>query len=201
MNKIDFIELATFCVNRYKESHNSNNNSYVGTLYVAILEDNQVLCSKTPHILTNAEKCILVHQRDQLALSNYYYWYNIEFIDENGCVYDGNLGNGYSLGVSAWGTYANQIMSLDYNNSHLFWCKPPFENCIAKIWGLYIRLKEISSAKEVELVANLFRKDEKILELEKDLEEFRFSNKLLEQERDQYKDLLDEIKQIIEQKL
>ena len=43
----------------------------------------------------------------------------------------------------------------------------------------------------------LFKKDEKILELEKEREDFRFSNRLLEQEREQYRDLLDEIRQIV----
>jgi len=194
MDKINFVELATYCANRYRESHNTTNDSYAGTLYVAIMEDNKVLCSKTPHILRNAKRCILVHQRDQLAVTNYYLWYFVEYIDDNGCVSNGNLGDGFSMGVSPWGGFANQIMSLDYNNSHLFWCKSPFENHMAKIWGLYIRLKEIKSPKEIELAAELFLKDEKILELENKIEDFTFANQLLKQERDQYKELLDEIK-------
>ena len=40
----------------------------------------------------------------------------------------------------------------------------------------------------------LFQKDEKIIELEKQIEDFKFTNHLLEKERDQYKELLDEIK-------
>lgn len=197
MDKIDFVELATYCANKYRESHNTSNNSYAGTLYVAILEDNQVLCSRTPHVLKNAEKCILVHQRDQLAISNYYYWYNIEYIDENGCVSNGNLGNDFSIEVTAWGQYSNQIMSLDYNSSHLFWCRPPFEDHMPKVWELYTRLKDVTTEKEIKLIADLFRKDEKILELEKEIEDFKFTNHLLEQERNQYKELLDEIKEAL----
>ena len=198
MDKIDFIELATFCVNRYKESHNTSSNSYAGSLYVAILEDNQVLCSRTPHILKNATKCILVHQRSELAVSNYYFWYNVEFIDENGCVFDGNLGNGFKLDVSAWGQFSNQMMSLLYNQSSLYWCRPPFEDHISKVWEIYSRLKDFSTEKEINLTAELIRKDEKILELEKEVEDFTFTNQLLKQERDQYKELLDEIKEMVE---
>lgn len=196
MDKIDFIELATYCTNKYRESHNTNNNSYAGTLYVAILEDNQVLCSKTPHVLKNAEKCILVHQRDQLAVSNYY-WYNIDYINDNGCVFNGNLGDGFSIEVSAWGSFSNQIMSLDYNGSHLFWCRPPFEDHMPKVWELYTRLKDVPAEKEIKLIAELFRKDENILELEKKVEDFTFTNQLLKQERDQYKELLEDIRIII----
>lgn len=194
MDRIDFVELASYCTNKYRESHNTNSNSYAGTLYVAILENNQVLCSRTPHVLKNAEKCILVHQRDQLAVSNYYYWYNIDYIDENGCVSNGNLGDGFSIDVSAWGSFSNQIMSLDYNGSHLFWCGVPFEDHMPKVWELYTRLKDIPAEKEIKLIADLFRKDEKILDLEKEIEDFKFTNHLLEQERNQYRELLDEIK-------
>jgi hypothetical protein len=200
MEKIDFFELATYCTNKYRESHNTNNNSYAGTLYVAILEDNQVMCSKTPHILRNCVKCILVHRRDTLAQTNSYYWYNVEVIDENGCIYDGNLGNGYSIEVNAWGQYSNQIMSLDYNSSHLFWCRPPFEDHMPKVWELYTRLKDVPTEKEIKLIADLFRKDEKILELEKEIEDFKFTNLLLEQERNQYKEMLDEIRDVVKNK-
>lgn len=197
MDKIDFVELATFCVNRYNESHNTSSNRYAGTLYVGISEDNHVMCSITPHILRNCVKSILVHRRDTLAQTNSYYWYDIEFIDENGCVSDGNLGNGYSISVHAWGQYSNQIMSLDYNNSHMFWCRPPFEDHMPKVWELYTRLKDVPTEKEIKLIADLFRKDEKILELEKEIEDFKFTNHLLEQERNQYKELLDEIKEAL----
>ena len=148
--------------------------------------------------MKNATKCILVHQRSELAVSNYYFWYNVEFIDENGCVFDGNLGNGFKLDVSAWGQFSNQMMSLLYNQSSLYWCRPPFEDHIAKVWEIYSRLKDFSTEKEINLTAELIRKDEKILELEKEVEDFTFTNQLLKQERDQYKELLDEIKEMVE---
>ena len=64
------------------------------------------------------------------------------------------------------------------------------------MWELYTRLKEVSLSKEIELISDLFRKDEQVLTLEKEIEDFKFSNNLLKQERDQYKELLDEIKEI-----
>ena len=68
---------------------------------------------------------------------------------------------------------------------------------MAKVWQLYSRVRGIESANEIKLIAELFKKNEKILELEKEIEDFRFSNRLLEQEREQYRDLLDEIRQIV----
>jgi len=58
----------------------------------------------------------------------------------------------------------------------------------------------VKSEKEIELIVKLFNKDETILELEKEIEDFTFLNKLLKQERDQYKDLLKEIGDIIKNK-
>ena len=197
MNKVDFIELANYCVNRYKESHTSQGERYEGTLYAAISEGNNILCSTTPHILGNAKECILIHQRSQVAISNWYSWYFVEYINSEGCVCGGNLGNGFTLNITAWGSFSNQVMSLDYNETHLYWCDTPWGASLPKVWKLYNRIKDVKSENEIELIVKLFNRDETILELEKEIEDFSFSNNLLKQERDQYKDLLKEIGDII----
>ena len=141
MDKIDFVELATFCVNRYKETHTGSGERYEGTLYAAIFDNNEVRCSTTPHILRNAEQCILIHHRSQIAISNWYSWYFVEYINTEGCVCGSYLDNGYSLDINAWGSFANQVMSLDYNGSHLYWCDAPWDLHLPQIWELYNRIK------------------------------------------------------------
>ena len=200
MDKIDFVELATFCVNRYKETHTGSGERYEGTLYAAIFDNNEVRCSTTPHILRNAEQCILIHHRSQIAISNWYSWYFVEYINTEGCVCGSNLDNGYSLDINAWGSFANQVMSLDYNGSHLYWCDAPWDLHLPQIWELYNRIKNVKSEKEINLIEDLFSKDEKILKLEKEIENFTFSNHLLMQERDQFRNLLKEIRDIVENK-
>jgi hypothetical protein len=69
---------------------------------------------------------------------------------------------------------------------------------IQKVWELYTKIKDIPTESERNLVIDLFKKDEKILELEKKVEDFTFTNQLLKQERDQYKELLDKIKEMVE---
>lgn len=190
----NFIELASYCVNRHKNSLNQEYQHYIDTLFVAISHDNTVKCSTTPHILQNAELCLLVHHITERAISNWYSWYKVENIDKEGCVYAGTLEKGFSLVVKAWNGYANQMMSLYYGDKHLYWCKAPWELHIPKIWELYSKLVTVESSKEKELIAELFRKDETILNLEREVENYRFTEELLKQERDQYKCLLDEIK-------
>ena len=197
MSEIDFIELATFCVNRYRDSLTGPRVRYMDTLFVAIVEGNRVLCSKTPHILRDAGECILIHQRSEKAVTNWYSWYKVEYIDGEGCVFDGNLGEKFSLYIVSINSFSNQRMQLSYDNRVIYSCRRPWEDHMAKVWQLYSRVRGIESANEIKLIADLFKKDEKILELEKEIEDFRFSNRLLEQEREQYRDLLDEIRQIV----
>ncbi len=198
MEKVDFIELAEYCVNRYKEAHNSKSDSYQNTLYIAIMDDNRVLLSSTPHILRSAKKCLLIHQRSQLAISNYYSWYKVEYINEDGCIQGENLGDGFTIKIDAWGGFANQVMSLDYEGEHLYWCETPWTDNVPKIWELYTRVKKAKSKDEIELISELYRKDETILKLEREVEGFKFKEHLLKKQRDQYKELLKEIKDMVE---
>ena len=154
--------------------------------------------STTPHILCNAEQCILIHHRSQVAISNWYSWYFVEYINKEGCVCDGDLENGFKLKIEAWGSFSNQVMSLSYGNDNLnlYWCKAPFDKGIQKAWDLYSKLKEIKVLSEIKLIADLFKKNEEIFELEKKVDDFTFTNHLLEQERNQYQKMLDEIKSV-----
>lgn len=195
MDKIDFIELATYSTERYKESHNHNDARYIYTLYVAIDENNNVKYSKTPHILKEAVQCLLIHHKQiKSEKVNWYSWDDVEYIDKEGCVLERNLGNKFDLQ-----TYASaSVMALSYNGQELYSCYTPWEDNIGKIWSLYCEVKDLESSNEIRLVASLFRKDENILELKKEIENYKFTEHLLEQERVQYKELLDEIKRMVE---
>lgn len=188
MGKTDFKGLASLCVQKYKDSLDNERERYVDTLFVAITEKDDVLCSKIPSILEQASKCVLIHQKKQLAVTNWYSWYKVDYVDGNGCVTDGNLGQGFELSISSRDTFANQVMSL---------CRRPWEDNMAKVWKLYSMTKKMETDKEIELTARLFRSDEKILEMEREIASHEFTNHLLEQERDQYKSLLDEIKKMV----
>lgn len=197
MGKIDFIELANICVNRQKDLLDQNVARYLGTLYVAILPTNKALCSKLPQILDKAVKCILIHERKEKAVTNWHLWYKIDYINEEGCVSDGNLGDGFNLSINPTGSFLNQILSLETKGYTVYRCNKPWEDHIGKIWNIYSKLKEIKTEKEKGLAIELFWKDEKILELEKENTNFKFANQLLKQERDMYKELLDEIKHLL----
>jgi hypothetical protein len=103
------------------------------------------------------------------------------------------------LTIYRW-EYDSLKIELSYKENQLFKCGEPFDKNILKIWNLYTTIMNMTSVSEMMLVVDAFEKDERILELERQIEDFKFTNNLLERERDQYKDMLDEIKELLNQK-
>ena len=198
---IDFVELGTYCQTEYRKTLDSLKDKYRKTLFVAIMDDNSISVSATPHILSNAKKCILIHERLSLAISNCYSWYVVQFINENGEVLVGRLDNDFELCTVACGGYDNQWLELRADHRTYYSCKAPWkENDIKSIWDLYVRLKQATTECERNLIASLFKKDQTILELEKANQNFEYKTQLLENEKKLYKGILDDIKNLLEQK-
>lgn len=195
---IDFVELGKYCQTEYKTSLDGIKNKYIQTLFVAIKEDNSILVSSTPHILANASKCMLIHERSSLAITNWHSWYVVQFINENGEVSVNRIDDEFALSIAACGHYDNQMLEL--SGDHCVYCswRKPWEKCIKPMWSLYVRLKSAKSKSERELIASLFRKEQEILDLEKKNRDFEYKTLLLEKEKDLYKGLLDEIKDLFE---
>ena len=199
-----FKDIAKYCVERYKTSLDEESERYVGTLYVSIDEHDFVDCSTTPHILSQATKCILIHSRRALAVSNWYTWYKVEYIDEEGCVTDGMLGNGFRLHSTYRGSYMDQRLNLlhdkDINETTLIYSVPaPFEDKMQKVWNLYLRAKKAQSQASLELMSELIEKDETILELEGEIANLKFTNILLEKQKKQYRGLLRQIREMVDE--
>ena len=131
-----FQDIAQFCINRYKESFDpkDENNFYVDTLYVAIDRYKFVTCSTTPHILSEATQCLLIHRRKTLAVTNWYSWYKVEYIDEEGAVTEGILKKGFILDIDACGSFSNQVMELRYKDKVLYYCYTPWEANLQHVW-------------------------------------------------------------------
>ena len=181
MADIDFIELANYCQNRYKEKNTSDKRRYGNTSYVAITKDDEVIHSATPHALKMAEQCILLHYASEITSSGSWNRYLTQFIDKNGIVYNNRFDENFELCLDY------DSLSLKYENCYIAKYPRTNENSIKKLWKLYSRVKDIKSSKE-------------ILELEKQIENFKFTNYLLDQERNQYKSLLDDIAKMVENK-
>lgn len=191
---INYVEIGTYCQEKYKESFNGEKwIKYSNTWFVAIDKDDNVNVSITPHILEDATKCILIHEYTESG----YKWYNIEFINEKGEVLKNRIDDEFTLYVNYIKSWNNQVMHLKADNNIYYQCKAPWDKSIKKVWQLYCNLKEVKAKKERELISSLFQKNESILEMQKSIDNFNYTNHFLEQERDLYKSLLDEIKGIV----
>ena len=189
MARVDFVQLAEYCTERYKGSIEINRGfKYVKTTYFGIFRDNSIHYSSTPHVLHDSHQCILIHEK---AISLTYSSYKIEFINNEGCVVDSSFEQNYILFAES-DQSGSFLLHLKYKDIDIY-----NSSDIQKVWILYSKIKDIQSDSERELVIDLFRKDERVFELEKQIEDFTYANHLLKLERDQYKELLDEIKETL----
>ena len=198
--KMNLIDSAIQQTKLNKEKYSEPHEKYVDTTYIAIQEDNHVVCSIDPIVLENAKLCILVHRRSKLAETNYYDWFVVEYINEYGEVYEESIDKEYRLYIRHRETYRNQILHLVSSDGIDYECCPFWNNtasikdCFQSIWNLYNELKKASCTKERAIIVRLYEQDEKILQQKKEIANFSYANALLEKERDMYKGLLDEIK-------
>ena len=196
---IDFVELGTYCQTEYRKTLDSTKDKYRRTLFVAIKDDNSISVSSTPHILLNASKCIMIHERLSLAISNWYSWYVVQFINENGEVLVNRIDNDFELRTVSCGGYDNQWLELRADHRTYYSCKSPWnEDDIKSIWDLYVKLKQATTKCERNLIASLFEKYKTILEWEKANQNLEHKTQLLENEKIMYKEILDDIKLFFE---
>ena len=202
--KMELLDLAIRQAKLNKEKYSEPHEKYVDTTYIAIQKDNHVVCSIDPIVLEDAKQCILVHRRSKLAETNFYDWFDVEYINGNGePPFKESIDKEFRLYVRPRETYRNQILHLVSSDGIDYECCPFWNNtasikdCFQSMWNLYNELKKASCTKERAIIVRLYEQDEKILQQKKEIANFSYANALLEKERDMYKGLLDEIKNLL----
>ena len=194
MTANDFKEIAEFCINRYKEEHNSlYSDIYKGTLYVVISSDDKVYCSNTTHILSDASKLILIHKRLEKSGIRWYDNYKLEFIDQDKTVKDGYIGNGLRLYIDS----STMRLVREMNNHSSEFVKDwsaPFENKMQEIWDICCKFRAVNSEEEAELLIDVINDEKTHYKLKAELAS---AYKLLEELNEKYKELLDKINNLI----
>lgn len=176
----DFKEIAQKSVDEFKASLGSpEHDQYVGTLYVAISENNKVSCAHESFILNDAYQCFLIHCKSSMAITNRYKWYQVEFINHKGQNLGGIIGNDCIIEIKWYGSYSNQVMKLRHRDIDIYSCNDPFELHMQGIWDAYCNTLNEGTA----LKTLLAQKEERIHELEEQVS--------------QYKQLLDSIKELV----
>lgn len=179
--------------------------TYNGTTYVAIQDGERVLCSIDHSVLENAKQCFLLHKNTNVqyyygGYKEYFINYTLEYINEYGEISNGNLDDGLCVSVSV---IDGEWLYLKCSSGVIYQCKMSFINTASirdgfqSIWNLYNELKKVETPKEMAIIVELYKKDETILQQKREIANFSYANALLENERDMYKGLLDDIRNII----
>ncbi len=182
----DFIELAQKSINEYKSSLGSEDvTKYKYTLCVAISQNDEVSCSKDLFILDDAYQCFLIHCCSSLAISNWYNWYEIEFINYKGHNLKDIIGNDCIIKINWEGSWSNQVLKLWHRDDELYTCNPPFECHMQGVWDAYCSTLNKGKDEVASLKAELAQKEEHIQKLEEEV--------------NLYKNALGKIKEIVKE--
>lgn len=197
-NKVNLREIAEYCVNTYKNDHTKENMNYVDTLFIAIYEDNSIEFSYTPHILTNAQKVILIHCHSALATTNWYMWYRAECINQNGAV-SKNLDERFSIETASWGSYSNQRLELVMDHYIIKTFGLPLDNGrkLNAFWNLYLSASKCETLAEANMLVKLTNACEDNEALKDEIKELKYSEAYLKTQLAKYETLLDEIKDLV----
>ncbi len=210
-NSTNFQDIAKYCKDEFEQKIEkaSNKTSYT-ILYVAINEDGQLRISKTPHILSGATVCYLIHSWSQLAVSCWYDTYSVQSINKNGEVGEGQFDEEYSFFISAASFNCSPRIFFQRNGNKLYSAKlwesgRTTEQVLTRqlmfIWELYNKCKEsCTSMYESQLYCKLAEKEGAIKDLEEKLKESTIKEQYLESEISQYRSILNEVKSLMETK-
>lgn len=153
-------QIADKCIEKYKKE---KGDKYINTLFVAIRADESVQESMDDSVLELAEKFMLIHSYRELAVTNYYTWYDIDFIDDNGSVLRDQFDSNFRVYVGFMGQYSYKVIYFDFDktNTTLYLESYPCE--MQKIWNLYLKCKECKTEKEMQLLCELVKKNPKLI--------------------------------------
>lgn len=203
-NTVSLYQKALDCTIKFKNEINDKGGSlrYKDTLYASIDKNNELLISETPDILKEEGvcQCIMIHRHERKEVSNWYSWYTVQFIDMDSRVLTDKLDERFKLHVNYVNHFWNQWMYLIFDGKCIFSLKWPNKDKLQDVWNLYLKCKECKTEREVQLLGDLAKKDMSIFSLTSEVANLNYTAELLKQERDQYKSLLDEIKNLIHNK-
>ena len=184
---MNIIDLAIRRIAQIKEEYREKHKGYEDTSFIAIQEDNHLLCSIDPNILENAKQCILVHKNSVVDFytghPNYTFSYDVECVNEDGEILKESIDKAFKLFVKRYAYDRDYSLYLT-TNGICYDCCPSWDNTASiresfqSMWNLYNELKKVETPKERATIVKLYKKDETILQQKKEIENFSYVNTL-----------------------
>lgn len=204
---VNIIEIANFCRQEIEDKCKASDRRWgYGILYATVNENEELVTSKTPHILSSGRTCIIIHSWDQLAETIAYDTYHVHVIRENGEVSDGKLDSNFSIKIEAARFNTPARINLYHNCTKVYsdyispWQKGhDCEDLMRFIYTLYAKCKsQCETTLECKMLCKLAEQEKTVEALNERLSEYSFKETLLQKELDSYKNLLDQVKSLIE---
>lgn len=198
--KINFVEIAENIVANFKENiaipqERTYNNS---PLFVSIDEDENIRVSFLPNVLSDAKECMIILVYNQKHTIAFYPHYQLFRIKEDGNVQKGYSKLGWEIMITGrYYTSPSQII-LRKNNTDVFCKLWKGEESLYELWKVYKVCKDCTTAKEVELIVKNFKLEEELEALKGKNKELELLNKIADTTMEQYENVLEEIKIIVE---
>ncbi len=131
-----------------------------------------------------------------------YDWYKILYIDKEGIVHNGFKKDGWELTYTFSGSYKTKIIFLEYMGGNVAFTNKEsyqgWDDHIRKLWDIYRFAKSSATVKEARLMCKNYELLRKVDSLQKENEELKSANQLLEKEKMQYQSVLDKIRTIVQ---
>lgn len=194
---MNLISIALKSQDIFKEK---DGDKYGNSLFIGVAFDDSIKISyDASSVLGEVKRCFILHSYYRTSVSQYdYVHYHFVSIDETGeknyAILDDDFtivlegGNSDSLKLKL---NKETIMSITLYDGVIA------EETFRKIWNTYVRIRTCVNIGEARLIAKLAQQDESILQLEKEIEGFKYENHILEKEKALYKGILDEIKELV----
>ncbi|MCI9172527.1 hypothetical protein [uncultured Duncaniella sp.] len=169
-------------------------------LYIAIDIERNIKVSITSNILENAYEAILILAYEELAVINYYYWYNVYHINSEGEVSKDYQNDKFRISHSCINGYKNQYIDLLYDNTKIYSFRishSTWSGEFKKLWSLFNITRQLKTEDEILLACKLYRSNSANADQQSKIEELCQREYLLESQLKEYRGLLDEFKSLL----
>lgn len=171
------------------------------SLYIAIDEEGDCKVSMCSNILAEAHEAILILVHDVVAYTNSYFWYRVYYINKDGEVTIDFKNNKFKISSYCSGKYIDQNIGLYYNDTkinsfeinHTTWT---YE--FKKLWESYKIAKNCSTLEDMRLAISLYYRNLLLAEYSEKIDVLQLHEKLLEYQIKKYRDMLDELRDILD---
>ena len=199
-----FPKIARDIIKEYAEGFQySNGIDYANhALFISLDKDFNATISVSSSILQDAYQALIILVRDEVAITNSYWWYELRYIDPKGVVYDYFDVDGWKIKTYCSGKYTDQMISLSHNEK--VWMRRELDpsvwiNTLKEIFDYFSVIRKASTDEEILWMGKYLKAYSKQSFLEKKNLLLEKKIAFLEQQVEKYTALLNRFENLLNQ--